>query len=125
MSLTIDVTSALYSAGLTEDGEEFIGHIFFVRATAPNGQRWMHVRGFDGVTSEEYEDSGVLVFGDNRESAGEAAEKLADKVRAHLASGGKLDMEMWGEVDPVYGSQAYDSLDSMGYFKAREKAEAH
>lgn len=124
MALIVDVISALYSAGLTEDGEEFIGHIFFVRAEAPNGQRWLHSRGFDGVISEEFEDSGVDVFYDNRDEASAAAEALAEKVRQHLAAGGKLDPTCWHEGDPAYGSKAYDSLDSMGYFKEREKQEA-
>ena len=122
MSLMVDVISTLYNAGLTEDGEEFVGHIFYVRAEAPNGQRWLHVKAFDGVTSEEYEDSGVMVFGDDREAAAEGAERLASKVREHLASGGKLDLDCWNEVDPAYGSDAYERLDLMGYFYEREKA---
>lgn len=124
MSLTIDVISALYNAGLTEDGEEFIGHIFFVKAEAPDGRRWLHNRGFDGVTSEEFEDSGVNVFYDNRDKASSDAEALADKIRAHLANGGKLDPAHWNEGDPMYGSSAYENLDATGYFKEREKQEA-
>lgn len=122
MSLNVDVIANNYNAGLTEDGEEFIGVIFRVQITASNGQRWIHTQGFDGVTSEEFEDSGVLVFSDNQEEAGEAAEALAAKVRTHLEEGGKLDPFHWMEADPAYGSQAYDQLDRTGFFKDREKA---
>lgn len=121
MSLIIDVSSSLYCAGLTEDGEEFIGHIFFVRAEAPDGRRWVHVRGFDGVNEEFDEEFGCTYYGDVREEATAKAEALASKVQTHLEAGGKLDPACWNEVDPAYGSNAYDSLDAMGYFKEMEK----
>src|SRR5690606_24986507 len=114
MSLIVDVYSALYCAGLTEDGEEYIGHIFFVRAEAPDGRRWAHVQGFDGVSVEYDEEFGCTYYGDIREEASARAEALAAKIKAYLEAGGKLDPTCWNEMDPAYGSSAYDSLDVMG-----------
>lgn len=121
MSLTVGIYSDLYCAGLTEDGEQFIGHIFFVSAEAPDGRRWVHAQSFKGVEEGFDEEFGYPYFGDVRDEATAKAEALASAVRAHLEAGGKLDLTCWNEADPVYGSNAYESLDSMGYFKDREK----
>lgn len=121
MSLEVSVNSALYRAGLTEDGEDFVGYVFFVQVTAPDGRRWVHGQTYDGVRCEPNEWTGADDFVDVRDAASASAEKLASKVRAHLASGGQLDPVCWNQVDPVYASDAYESLDSLGYFKAQEK----
>ena len=35
------------------------------------------------------------------------AVKLEAKIIAHLASGGKLNLDHWTETEPCYGSEAY------------------
>lgn len=122
-ALEVYTPSSLYEAGLTEDGEPFVAHCFHVGIEAKNGQRWFHIHSFPGAESyydDEYDYSG---FRDISEEAKAKADKLADKVRAHLSAGKKLDPSHWAEVDPRYGSTAYESLDTLGFFKEREKKE--
>ncbi len=52
------------------------------------------------------------------------ANALRDQIEAHLKAGGKLDPELWNEVDPRYGSSAYMALDAWGFFRERERQEA-
>lgn len=122
MALDICIGSNVYKAGTTEDGEAFTAERYFVEVTATNGQRWVHTVQFDGcrvVADEE----GFDHFLDVRDEARDAVSLVETRVKAHLATGGKLDPVMWREVDPAYGSDAYQSLDNQGYFKDRERQE--
>lgn len=119
--LSVSVVMDLYNAGLTADGEPFEAEMYYVQATAPNGRRWMHQEPFYGAVAGTNEFTGEPEFIDVRDQASARAEKLANKIRAHIAAGGLLDGAHWFEKDPVYGSAAYDSLDAAGYFKEKEK----
>lgn len=123
--MDIFVSSDVYSVGYGEDGEKH-SEVFYVVAEADNGSRWAHMVSFQGARKVAVDDPEFpmpFYFKDIREEAKAAAEKLAERVRAHLAAGGKLDASRWGSIDPRYGSDAYASLDSGGYFKEREKRE--
>jgi hypothetical protein len=48
-----------------------------------------------------------VFFPDVREAASAAAEALAAATKEVLASGGKLSLEDWYQIDPAYGSRAY------------------
>ncbi|UOL48873.1 hypothetical protein [Pseudomonas phage Astolliot] len=122
MALEICVGSDVYKAGLTEDGETFTAERYFVVATATNGQRWEHTVNFKGCNVVQDEE-GFDHFLDIREQARDAVSLVETRVKAHLAMGGKLDPAMWREVDPAYGSVAYQSLDMQGFFKERERQE--
>jgi|SRR5579872_6893175 len=120
--LDIHVGSDLFKAGVTEDGQDFIGERWFVQAEAVNGQRWVHIARFDSTKAVDGEDcDGMVFFPDNRVEALGRAESLAANVRLFLNAGGKLTPEFWIEVDPRYGSIAYQTLDNQGYFKDLER----
>ena len=123
MSLIIAVREDLYNAGVRCDGHGFHASLYYVIAEAPDGRRWAHNRVFKGARREVCEETGDPVFIDLRESSRHAAEVLASRVEAWLKSGERLDLAYWGEIDPAYGSQAYQDLDALSYFKEREKAE--
>lgn len=122
-AIIVDVREDLYNAGVRCDGHVFHAPLYYVTAEAPNGRRWAHNRVFKGARREVSEETGDPEFIDLRESSQHAAEVLAARVEAWLKSGGRLDPAYWREIDPAYGSQAYQDLDTMHFFKEREKAE--
>lgn len=105
LNADIEVVSDLYEAGRRDDGHPFIAERFFVQLTFPNGERFRHYMSWNGcAVSWDYMD-GVNHFEDIRPAATAAAERLAGRVR----SAGIFDDQHWYEVDPVYGSDAYQS----------------
>jgi len=48
---------------------------------------------------------------------------VAEKVFNHLADGNKLAEDQWTEIDPCYGSTAWQALDATGHFVERERRE--
>ena len=86
------VSSRLYHAGYTEDGEENIGEIFSVWIENEAGRRFCHTTSFSNVVCGE---------------ALAKAERLADRVNKALATGTALDFTFWREIDPAYGSEEY------------------
>ncbi len=95
-----------------EEGEDcsYIGHRLFLVAEAADGSRFAH-------------DYAVTVHRNDLDAATARMDRLCAHVAVHLAAGGDLDMAHWVEVDPAYGSQAYQGLDALGYFKVRERRE--
>ena len=120
MTLTFAPRSDLYQAGLTEDGEAYIAEVFYVVAQAPDGSRWAHDELFRGC-AVHHDDEGYEVFGDVRDLALHRCERLTARTEAHVAAGGRLDPAHWNEIDPAYGSAAYQGLDRQGYFLAAER----
>ena len=37
-------------------------------------------------------------------------------IEEHIAKGGRLNLDNWREIEPEYGSEAYQALDKTGYF---------
>jgi len=103
MEYQVEVGSKLYQAGFTEDGEAFIAESYFVAVEFSDGQRLQHQVTFPGASYEEDEDGFGYV--DVREEAKAKAERLASAVRKSAC----INKEFWVEVDPSYGSQAYQS----------------
>jgi hypothetical protein len=102
MRLTFTVESALYEAGITEDGERFIAEMYYVVATDRDGSRYIHTHVFKGARQLENDDT--YAFEDVRAEAQAAVSKLLDKI---LRSGGRIDLGVWAVGRPVYGSSAY------------------
>lgn len=127
MALEIGVASDLFNYGMTEDGEAFIAERYYIEAEAPNGQRWIHTARFDAAKRiEGGEDcDGMVYFQDLREEASSKAEALALRIRLFTFVGGKLNPMHWTETDPRYGSNAYATLDSQGYFRDLERKEEY
>lgn len=92
-----------------EDGTPVIGECWYILATRPDGKQWvLRNVGFKNrsrkvATGEyaEYSDDGYEYFFD--EQAEEKAEALAEKVRAR----GVINLDLWEETHPVYGSDYY------------------
>lgn len=105
--MNIQVITELYDAGTTEDGQVFAAERFIVQAEAADGSRLNHYVFFNGCDPRRDPEDGHVAFVDIREEARAEAEKLAARITAALAAGGKLDMAYWGEVQPCYGSKAY------------------
>jgi hypothetical protein len=101
------VVSDLYLAGRQEDGVPFHAEIFHVQVEAEDGRRWVHSLKMKGCRVEIDEEDGYSAFIDIRDEVRPVMERLAAKVNAHLANGGKLDKRHWDERSPAYGSEAY------------------
>ena len=109
--------SELKSYGYTEDGEEFIGEVFYVIVESDRGDRWTHNRWYDGVevSSSEY----GTCFQDTREWAHLRCESLIDAI----TTVGWVDLDNWSESRPAYGSQAYldyGQADDLAWENAQE-----
>lgn len=121
--IEVHAVSDMFKAGITEDGHDYIGLVWFVMAELDNGQRFAHNARFYSTKAEYCEEIGCNWFPDNSEDAKTKVEALAVRIRDCIKAGGKLDPALWYETDPRYGSDAYQSLDAIGYFKAREQME--
>lgn len=123
MAIEVSAVSDMFKAGITEDGQDYIGLVWYVIFETEGGRRFAHGHRFYSTKAEYCDDVGAMVFPDQSQEAQDGAEQLAERIKAHIVAGGKLDRAAWSEVDPRYGSDAYQSLDATGYFKAREKME--
>jgi hypothetical protein len=115
------VTSDLYLAGKTEDGQDYTAERYFVQVEFSNGERLRHTTFFNGCNPVQDDQEGYWHFGDVREEARAAADKLAERVNAGIQGGVALNMAYWDEARPVYGSPAYSEADQVQW--EREQAE--
>lgn len=121
MSLTIAVISDLFKAGVTEDGRDFEAERYYVMAEANDGRRWVYGLSFDSTRQEFDDEDGFPFFPDNREEAHAKAENIAVEFRRFLHAGGELDLDLWQETDPRYGSDEYQINEKAGVYKERER----
>ena len=124
MALYFDYRDDLVDLGRDEDGSVVEGRSFYVVAEDDAGHRWAHSHSFlDHVRAVD--EDGVRYWARRDLAAVEAAAAaLRDRIEAHVAAGGRLDAAHWVEVDPAYGSAAYQELDAVGYFAAAERQAA-
>lgn len=104
--------------GYTEDGYGVFVTDWMVRATFDGGRRFVLNHLFRGevvVSEEGFSFESRTALKDN----GAKANALAARIWDAVSAGRDLDMVRWSEVDPVYGSEAYDSLVRAGRFYAR------
>lgn len=109
--LDIYIRSDLVSDGLTECGSEKHKTCFYIIAESDTGQRLRLTS--VSIVNRDYTDEECIQY----------LERTVNKIKNHLAGGGKLNPELWEEIDPCYGSQRYVDLDSTGFFYRREKSE--
>ena len=102
--MNVYVTSELYNAGTTEDGQVFSAERYLVVAEAANGARHSHITYFNGCEVRCDDQHGYTAFVDIRTEAMARAELLAYRVRA----AGTIDLTFWDEMQPAYGSAAYE-----------------
>ena len=93
--------SDLKDYGSTEDGERFIGYIYFVEVENARGDRWRHRVAYPGVKTEQWEEG--IAYLDARPAAVAACELLIARVKA----AGKIDSQHWYAARSAYGSEAY------------------
>lgn len=125
MALSFDYRDDLVDLGRDEDGSVVVGRSFYVVAQDEAGHRWAHSHSFLDRVSFYDAEEGVRYW-DHRDLAEveAAVARLRDRIEAHVAAGGRLDGAHWVEVDPAYGSAAYQDLDAVGYFAAAERQAA-
>lgn len=115
----VTTASDIYLAGRTEDGDDYTAEAFFVLIEDQSGCRWRHHLSFAGC-AVGHDPDGFTTFADIRAEAQAKADRLADRVRRHLAAGGDVDLAHWEEDFPAYGSQAYQAEGA--WWAVREKA---
>lgn len=105
------VKSDQVQVGFTEDGSPVVDEVFFVSVTFQNGRRIQHCerfRSLERVASEE----GETFFSWASDEAQAKAQRLANRVDAALRAGRDLDLTMWDEARPEYGSDEYVASDA-------------
>lgn len=103
---TATVSSSLYCAGRTMDGEQYIAECYAVILSNARGRQFMfHVTrpGAKQLVDEE----GDIYFSDIRKQAHAEAQDFADAVNDVISVSPLLDATHWHEIDPVYGSEEY------------------
>ena len=124
MALSFGYRDDLVQLGLDEDGSAIIGRSFYVVAEDAAGHRWAHAHSFLDHAERYDEEEGAYWARRWNNEAQDAVAALLARIEAHVAAGGALDADRWVEIDPGYGSAAYQELDAVGYFAARERHEA-
>lgn len=124
MALFFDYRDDLVDLGRDEDGEVVVGRSFYVVAEDDAGHRWAHSHSFLDHVRAVDEDGARYWARRSFAEVEDAAARLRDRIAAHVAAGGRLDASLWVEIDPAYGSAAYQELDAVGYFGARERHQA-
>lgn len=93
--------SDLKDYGYTEDGEKFIGEVFFVEVRNKRGDCWRHRKLVDGVRKEQWEEG--VVYMDARTEARAQCEVLVAAIQRK----GTIDTQHWYQAAAAYGSDAY------------------
>lgn len=119
MALSFGVREDLVELGRDEDGSVVVGRSFYVVAEDELGHRWAHSHSFLDHVRAVDEDG--LRYWARRDGADAEADRLLGRIEAAVAAGRRLDAAHWAEVDPAYGSAAYQDLDAVGYFAAAER----
>lgn len=98
------VASDAVDYGPTEDGQPFVGEVYYILAEDGDGNRWKHHHRFYGVVRQYDPEAGVVAFVDVREGAKARAELLLEKINE---AGGYVDLKFWEADRPAYGSVSY------------------
>lgn len=109
--LDIYIRSDLVPDGSNEFGTPQEKTEYYIIAESATGQRLRLESVF--IVNRDYTDEQCMAY----------LQPTVDKIKNHLAGGGKLNLDYWCEIDPCYGSQRYLDLDSTGFFYQREKRE--
>lgn len=106
----VRVEGDLYVAGKDEEGRDYIAENYMVVVEFANGEIYRHEQVWLGCRVEKADceyDGPFLLFHDIRQESEAAAQKLCDRIQAHVAKGGNLDMDHWSFRRTSYGSVAY------------------
>ncbi len=100
------VDSTFYQAGFSDDGCPFIAESYVVMIENDRGTRMVHNVTFNGCKVYRDEE-GFDHFEDVRTEARAKAEALAARVQTALDRGLGVNLSLWIQARPVYGSDAY------------------
>jgi len=124
MTLYFDYRDDLVDLGRDEDGSVIEGRLFYVVAEDDAGHRWRHSHSFMDHVRAGDEGGARYWKRRNLASVEAAVAALRDRIEAHVAAGNALNADHWEEIDPAYGSAAYEQRDAVGYFAAAERQAA-
>lgn len=99
----IEASTVYHKFGVTEDGEDFIGEVFYIVATDADGYRFTHELRFSTVYSVEPEHEDDYGFRSDT-GAKNSAELFASLLPKTFDPD---DSACWEESRPCYGSPAY------------------
>jgi hypothetical protein len=143
LKLVVTVADDVFSLGRCwEDGEDLVHYAYSVRVEdVATGRRWAHEKTFRMThdchgPSACTENEDVPCPGRKQEfhsdrACADAAQALADKVAAAYKAGkwaGPIGNQHWAEVDPCYGSDAYEAYGveaREAYLERREAGLSH
>lgn len=120
------VRSDVFIIGTSEDGESVTALAYYVVSEKPNGFRLAHEHRFIDTRKVWDEEYGLFAYIRDDGKAQRNAEKLRRLCEERQAAGGNFDPELWDEIDPAYGSEAWiakDAEDPRGFFAVRERME--
>lgn len=104
MPLEFCVTSDVVCGGYDECGYPLERLVYYVLAEGPTGRRFAHFKTY-------YSEAEAM--------------PLLRVIEQAYAAGRPIDTNHWQEIDPAYGSEAYQALDAEKFFRNREIMEAH
>lgn len=101
-----------------EDGRNVVLESWRIWVTNNAGRRWEAEEHYVGRIEYDEEEGHPIVVGGTE--ARDQALGVAKSIAQRLTDGMKLDAELWREIDPEYGSEAYQRG---GYEQQRADAE--
>jgi hypothetical protein len=104
MELQFFVSSDVVHGGYDETGYPLERLVYYVIGESPAGHRFAHFKGFNN------EPEATVFLG---------------RVQHAYSLGLSINQDYWHEIDPAYGSEAYQRLDNEKFFRNREIMEAH
>lgn len=97
-----------FEYGFDEDGSVIVKTAIYIILEDTDGRRF------------SLNDSEITTIKMSEDEIYKIQENRIKNIQNHIDNGGRLDLNKWSEIDPVYGSEAYSNLDKVGYFKQRE-----
>ena len=120
------VRDDLVKLGLDDDGTDIYGLRYYVVAELAGGTRYAHEHSFlDHIKQFDPEDQVTFYRYDDGRAARHANQLLAQIIAATQHGAAPDWLAHWDEVDPSYGSSAYQALDNESFFRNREVMDAH
>lgn len=101
----------LFANGFNEDGGEIIKSNIYIVCQDTDGRRF-------ALNDSDLDNISLSL---SLEEINTIQEHRIKKIEEHIAKGGRLNLDNWREIDPEYGSEAYQALDKTGYFAEMER----
>lgn len=106
-----------------EEGTPVEAQTYYVLATGDKGQRLRHFFEMVDTVKKDDPEEGLYFFVPLPEGEVEAKmNRLLERIKAHVAAGGKLNSIHWTPTYPVYGSDEYQDQEAQGLHVMWERA---